>query len=173
MQEQSCQPSPQPLPGKQILPGLKKDLARSRTAGRKAATARLTKRGAQEQTIQRQQEPGRQSPSPHPPVAHAWFVVFSRLTASGQRTEVTALVTASDHESGKGDHVTDDLPDEHMDANALTETDSGQKPQPVTPRAVQARPAAVRIPQPVTPGHLARANTTRSTAVRRPQSITT
>ena len=137
MQEQSCPLSPQPLPVKQIPPGLKKDLARSRTAGGKAATARLTKRGAQEQTIQRQQEPGRQSPSPHPPVAHAWFVVFSPLTASGQRTEVTALV------------------------NAPTETNSGQKPQPATPRAVQARPAAVRIPQPVTPRHLARANTTR------------
>ena len=44
-----------------------------------------------------------------------------------------------------------------MDANAPTETASGQKPPPVTPRAVQARPAAVRIPQPVTPGYLARA----------------
>ena len=100
MQEQSCLPSLQPLPGKQIPPGLKKDLARSRTAGGKAATACLTKR-AQEQTIQRQQEPGRQSQSPHPPVAHAWFVVFSPLTASGQRTEVTA----SSHKSGKGDRV--------------------------------------------------------------------
>ena len=50
-----------------------------------------------------------------------------------------------------------DLPDEHMDPNAPTETASGQKQPPVTPRAVQARPAAVRIPQPVTPGHLARA----------------
>ena len=61
------------------------------------------KEETQEQMIQRQQEPGRQSPSPHPPVAHAWFVVFSPLTASGQRTEVTALVTASGHERGKGD----------------------------------------------------------------------
>ena len=43
---------------------------------------------------------------------------------------MTALVTASGHESGKGDRVTasgpGDLPDEHMDANALTETDSGR-----------------------------------------------
>ena len=103
MQAQSCPPSLQPLPGKQIPPGLKKDLARSRTAGGKAATARLTKRGAQEQAIQRQQEPGRQSPSPHPPVAHAWFDVFFPQTESSQRTKVTALVTASGHESGKGD----------------------------------------------------------------------
>ena len=67
---------------------------------------------------------------------------------------MTALGTASSHESGKGDHVTasghGDLPDEHMDANALTETDSGQKPQPDMPRAVQARPVAVGISQPVT-----------------------
>ena len=90
---------------------------------------------------------------------------------------MTALVTASGHKSGKGDHMTasghGDLPDEHMDANAPTETDSRQSPQPVTPRAVQTRPAAVRKPQPVTLGYLARVSTTRSTAVRRQQSITT
>ena len=45
MQEQSCPPSPQPLPGKKIPPRVKTDLARTRTAGGKAATARLTKRG--------------------------------------------------------------------------------------------------------------------------------
>ena len=73
---------------------------------------------------------------------------------------MTALVTASGHESEKGDRVAasghGNLPDEHMDANATTETASGQKPPPVTPRADQARPAAVGILQPVTPGHLAR-----------------
>ena len=55
-----------------------------------------------------------------------------------------------------------DLPDEHMEANAPTETDSGLKPQPVTPRAVQARPAAVRIPQPVTEQELTRRDRQRS-----------
>ena len=47
----------------------------------------------QEQTIPRQQEPGRQSPSPHPPVAHAWFVVFSPLTASGRGQKWPQAVT--------------------------------------------------------------------------------
>ena len=156
MQEQSCPPSPQPLPGKQILPGSRKNLARSCKAGRKAATARPTKGGATGADDPETQEPGRQPPSAHPPVAHAWFVVFSPLTASGQRTEVTALVTASGHECGKGDRVTAcghaDLPDEHGNANTPTETDSGHN---------------------TATGHLARANMTRSTVVRRPQSITT
>ena len=44
---------------------------------------------------------------------------------------MTAPATTSGHESEKGDRVTasghGDLPDEHMDANAPTETASGQK----------------------------------------------
>ena len=71
MQEQSCPPSPQPLPGKQIPPGSRKtwrDLAQQ--AGKLLQHA-PQKEEPLEQTIQRQQEPGRQPPSPHPPVAHA------------------------------------------------------------------------------------------------------
>ena len=44
---------------------------------------------------------------------------------------MTALMTASGHEASKGDRATasghGDLPDEHGNANAPTETDSGQK----------------------------------------------
>ena len=53
------------------------------------------------------------------------------MTASGQRREATATVTASSHESGEGDRVTTtgyvDLPGEAGTANTHAMTDIGPK----------------------------------------------
>ena len=131
MQEQSCPQCCQPLPGKRIPSGLEK-IWRNPA---QQTDAQSQYPPQQEEplwlTLQRQREPGRQSQSPHPPVAHVWLAGLYPLTANSQRKEVTASVTASGHESGEGDRATTsghgDLPDEQGIANAPAETSSDQK----------------------------------------------
>ena len=100
--------------------------------------------GPLQQAPQRQQEPGRQSPSPHPPAAHIWLAILSPLTTNSQRREEIVHGTASGHENDEGDRLTasghendegdrltanghDDLPDEQGIANAVDVIGSGQK----------------------------------------------
>ena len=53
--------------------------------------------------LMRQWEPGRLSQLSHSPAAHVWLAGLFLQTANSQKKEVTASVTASGHESGKGD----------------------------------------------------------------------
>ena len=75
--------------------------------------------------LQRQQELGRQQPSPHPTAAHVWLAVLSPLTANGQRTEEIV------HENDEGDRVTasghGELPGEQGNENTVDGIRSGQK----------------------------------------------
>ena len=107
--QQTAQPHPQyrkSFPGKRILTGTKKNLARScRTDGSDDKKQRLLPQEELPPTLQKQQEAERQ-PAQHPPAFHVWPAVLAPLTASGQERQVVARVTASDHESDLGERET-------------------------------------------------------------------
>ena len=107
--QQTAQPHPQyrkSFPGKRILTGTKKNLARScRTDGSDEKKQRLLPQEELPPTLQKQQEAERQ-PAQHPPAFHVWPAVLAPLTASGQERQVVARVTASDHESDLGERET-------------------------------------------------------------------
>ena len=109
-------------------------------------------------TFQRQREAGRQQQSPHPPAAHAWLASRSPHTASGQRREATAPVTAIGHENGERDRVTTTGHSDHPgeQGKATTTTGSGQTAATGHARAISEGPLAVRKPPPATPKPLER-----------------
>ena len=101
--QQTAQPHPQyrkSFPGKRILTGTKKNLARScRTDGSDDKKQRLLPQEELPPTLQKQQEAERQPPQ-HPPAFLVWPAVLALLTASGQERQELLLrftLTLSKH----------------------------------------------------------------------------